>query len=315
MTISVVVVTYRRPQLLAQSLRSLRNQTRVPDEIVVVYETDDPESGNVAKKELGDTGLLLLVESSKHCIIAAENAALAQARGEVVCFLDDDAEAFPDWLERIEGRYLEDETLGAVGGQDVIHREGQPIPESCQLTSMVGRWTWYGRSYGNHHKVASTPLYVDCLKGCNMSVRRLPGLLIDNRLSHSGTTGPHWEEDLCWHISKRGKRILFDPEIRVKHFVAPRLGGSREELEMSRKALHAANFNCALVRLKHLWSWQKAAFLVYTFLIGDLESVGLLQTIRQSYRTRSTGWWRVWWWSTIAKSRAVKVWCWGLLGR
>jgi len=308
MTFSVLIATYKRPNLLLACLRSLLSQERQPDEIIVVVEKQDQETRGFLDCLLAEpfsTVPFRVGVTPKPCIPTAENLGLSMATSDVVCFIDDDAEASPDWLRRIEGRYLENNNLGAVGGQDIIYCADQPIPESSHTTSTVGQWTWYGRPHGNHHKVAPQPLYVDFLKGCNMSVlRRLVPTGIDPRI----TRRTHWEEDLCFNIRRQRKQVLFDPLIQVRHFPAPRPESSRHELTMPIPVYTAINFNYALVRLKYLRSWRKAAFLLYTFLIGDLDSVGLLQTVRQYHQNRAKGWWRVWWWSTGAKIRALRAW-------
>ena len=48
------------------------------------------------------------------------------AEGSIVCFMDDDAAARPDWLERIE-RHHSDPTVGGAGGRDVVHLDGQVV--------------------------------------------------------------------------------------------------------------------------------------------------------------------------------------------
>ena len=53
------------------------------------------------------------------------NRGLDSARGDLVVFTDDDAEAQADWLERIEAKFA-DPSVGAVGGRDWIQLPDEP---------------------------------------------------------------------------------------------------------------------------------------------------------------------------------------------
>ena len=82
---TVVVPTHDRPQLLAEALESIREQTERSWQCVVV---DD--AGTIPAAIPDDPRFLLIRLPTTHGPAAARNAGLAAARGQYVCFLDDD---------------------------------------------------------------------------------------------------------------------------------------------------------------------------------------------------------------------------------
>src|SRR2546421_10109259 len=107
MELSVIVPTYRRPAELRRCLGGLAAQKRLPAEVLVVARGDDARTWEVlgdAPEELPVRGIPVDAAG----VVAALNAALQLAAGELVAITDDDAVARPDWLERLERRFQAD---------------------------------------------------------------------------------------------------------------------------------------------------------------------------------------------------------------
>lgn len=84
---TVIVVTRDRPRLLADALRSVAEQVPAPLEVRLADDGEAP-----VLDALPETPLLELTALSVHCgqAAAARNRAAADARGDVLAFLDDD---------------------------------------------------------------------------------------------------------------------------------------------------------------------------------------------------------------------------------
>jgi GT2 family glycosyltransferase len=93
---SLIIITLRRPALLKQTLDALRAQSRPPDEVIVVDNGPDAETQKAAQ----DAGARWVAEPRRG-YGCARNRGLAEARGDILYFLDDDCAAEPDWAERL----------------------------------------------------------------------------------------------------------------------------------------------------------------------------------------------------------------------
>ncbi len=91
---SIIVPTYNRPDLLAEALDSVRQQTIEDFECVVVN-----DGGQPPELPEDDDDRFRLVEKENGGFPSALNAGLAEARGQIVAFLDDDDAFTPKRLE------------------------------------------------------------------------------------------------------------------------------------------------------------------------------------------------------------------------
>lgn len=99
--ISVVIATYKRPDLLLACLQTLLNQTFPWDrfEVVVVTDgTDEATVQKVAQQPIQMLNLRLLSLPKKGGPAAARNLGWRSAKGEIILFTDDDCLASPYWL-------------------------------------------------------------------------------------------------------------------------------------------------------------------------------------------------------------------------
>lgn len=86
-TVSVVIPTFNRVDLLRQAVLALANQSRVPDEIIVV---DDGSSDETAAFLASPPVPLVALRQTNQGPSAARNAGLSVARGEWIILHDDD---------------------------------------------------------------------------------------------------------------------------------------------------------------------------------------------------------------------------------
>lgn len=110
--VSVLVRTHKRPALLRQALASVANQTWRNLEVVVVE--DGSSEGETVCNAFRDKLTIRYVRLSPAVgRAAAGNRALAEARGEWLCFLDDDDLLFSDHIEVLVQTVQESGLLGA----------------------------------------------------------------------------------------------------------------------------------------------------------------------------------------------------------
>jgi glycosyltransferase involved in cell wall biosynthesis len=98
--ISIVVPTRDRPESLRRCLNALAAQTCLQDLEVIVVDDGSAVPEAVADV-VGRHPFSRLVRQDAAGPARARNAGAANARGEVICFTDDDCEPSKDWAERL----------------------------------------------------------------------------------------------------------------------------------------------------------------------------------------------------------------------
>lgn len=141
---------------------------------------------------------------------------------DVVAFIDDDAYAEPDWLERLLAPYA-DEEIAAVGGRA---RNGQPGEEHEGVDS-IGLLLPDGRLTGFFAADPGVVVDVDHMLGANMSVRmRVIRELGGIRDLYPGTCLRE-ETDIALRMRAAGKRIVYAPDAIVHHVAGEYARGRR----------------------------------------------------------------------------------------
>lgn len=118
-SLSVVIVTYNRPDELSVAIRSILGQTVPPAEVVVL---DDGATlpGLPHAGELQAAGICPIFHRNTAGLdlTSMRNLGATLSTGEIVAYLDDDVELFPDYFQRLLEVYARDpeRRIGGVGG-------------------------------------------------------------------------------------------------------------------------------------------------------------------------------------------------------
>ena len=276
-TISVIIPTYRRPHDLANCLEALKNQTRLADEILVIVRDNDLETQTFLASYPKDNLPLRQIEVVIPGQVAALNKGLESAKGDIVSITDDDGVPHPPWLKNIEAHFLADPLVGGVGGRDWMYVDGE-LHDGAQNT--VGKVQWFGRTIGNHHLGIGAPQQVEILKGANMSYRRaaIGNLLFDTRLQGTGAE-VHNDRGFSLKIRKAGWKLIYDPAVSIDHHHGRRFDEDQRG-KFNPQAWFNEVYNNTIVMLAYLSPVRKAAFVIWSLLIGTRRSYGLVQLLR-----------------------------------
>jgi glycosyltransferase involved in cell wall biosynthesis len=117
--VSVVLPTYERADLLAQTLDALLH-VEPPDggfEVVVVDDGSSPAQAAAVERLVASAAGVRLVRRANGGPAAARNAGIAASSAPLVAFLDDDCRPTPSWLIELVRPFADDNPmLAAVGG-------------------------------------------------------------------------------------------------------------------------------------------------------------------------------------------------------
>jgi GT2 family glycosyltransferase len=215
LSVAVVLCVYteqRWPQIV-RAVDSLLAQHAPADQIVVVVDHNDALLDR-AKMSFPQT--TVVSSTGPRGLSGARNTGIANTNGEVIAFLDDDAEAEPDWLAQMVPHYRNSNVL-AVGGQAI------PAWDKSRPRWLPREFDWViGCSFTGQPSRVSP---VRNIIGCNMSFRRavldrVDGF--DSALGRVGTIPVGCEEtELCIRIRQHHPDgiVLYEPKARVRHRV------------------------------------------------------------------------------------------------
>ncbi len=277
-SISAVVTTYRRPKDLIRCLQALSQQTRLADEVVVVVRDTDTETWSMLEAIKAIPLPLQIATVTIPGAIAALNTGVGAAKGDIIAITDDDAAPHPDWLERIQGHFLSDSCIGAVGGRDWVYHNGSELENGQR--EIVGKVQWFGRVIGNHHLGVGTAREVDVVKGANMSFRRtaIAGRCFDQRMK--GTSAQiNFEIEFSLALKKAGWKIIYDPAVAVNHYPGKRFDEDKRNT-FNQLAMINIVHNETLALLEHLSPIRRPIFLIWALLVGTRDAYGLIQFLR-----------------------------------
>ena len=115
MSISVVIPAYNATATLPATLQSLMQQTRQPDEIVIVDDCSTDGTGDMARSYAARLpGLKVISFAQNQGVSTARNTAIAASRGDIVATLDADDLWHPTYLEKMVGRLEQMPAAGFV---------------------------------------------------------------------------------------------------------------------------------------------------------------------------------------------------------
>lgn len=238
--ITVVVVSWNTRELLRRCLQSIVDEpgveivaagvqpsaaARLTAEIIVVDNASDDGSAAMVQ---ADFPLARLIANHHNAgFAAANNQAIAQARGRALFLLNPDAYLLPGALAGL-ARFLQQHPEAAVAGPNVLNPDGSWQATSFRFATL---WDLFCEAVFLSVLWPRSPLFarkelggfqrdalreVDWLQGCALVVRR----------EVWDAVGPfdegYWmyveELDWCRRAKGQGYRIFFTPDAQVVHY-------------------------------------------------------------------------------------------------
>lgn len=281
LTSSVIVISYKRIDILPKCLDALERMEIRADEVIVVTRDTDQETQDYLRDWTeGDPARRRMAIVTKPGQLVAMEAGYNLSKGAIVAFTDDDAQPHSDWMKRILEHYHRDPTVGGVGGRDLLWRDGVFLDGK---TKRVGYVSWYGRVTGESHLDFPSLQEVETFKGVNMSFRR-QYIRFDHNMLGTPTIWPS-DTSITFQAKRLGARLICDPKILVDHYEYPRAKGD-ERKAMNLESYMKKSHNITYLLLKYLPWYRWPIFLLYSFLVGQQNSPGILYDIGHGRKLR-----------------------------
>lgn len=204
--VSIVIVDYKADNpYLQESLEKINNQSYKNYEVILVtdYKT------NIKFKNLITKYYNKVVGPA-----TKRDDGAKIAKGEIVCFLDDDAYPDKDWLKNLVTEF-DDNNVCAVGGPGVT-------PKGVSWREEASGWASaspVGSAGFVYRFLPQSKRYVDDFPSMNLSVRKRDFLAVggfDSRF------WPGEDTKLCLDlVHKLNKKIIYSPKVLVYHHRRP----------------------------------------------------------------------------------------------
>jgi GT2 family glycosyltransferase len=275
---SVVLPTYRRPDVLVQCLDRIAGLD-YPLERVEVVALDnggpDHNSAAVAEPFRGRLNLTYVVNEVNGGYGFSVNRGLSRSGGRKILILNDDAMLPPSFLRDCDATFASDPAIGCLGCRVIekgyLH-EGRGI----------GRVADSGDIVANFDQDCGRPIEVEHVYGfCYTITRRAldaAGLYDRTLLAKPYSSGNRIETDHCLSIRRAGLKVVYDPRIVVEHFAKPRADYSERSLAWKLNYTR----NTLYLFLKHYGILGKKGLALRYALARD---VGILSLLRRPSRS------------------------------
>jgi O-antigen/teichoic acid export membrane protein/GT2 family glycosyltransferase len=203
MTIAVVVPVRDGSALVGRCVQACRDQSRPPDEVIVV---DNGSSDDTAAVAVG-AGASVLSEPVRGSY-RARNRGWRSTSAEIIAFTDGDCIPDPNWLAQLVEPFR-DRTVAAVGGAIV----------QAELASASQRWMVERRFLDQAQNAAHE--FLPFFATANVAYRRSVLEALDG-FDEAFLSGG--DCDMSWRVQALGAgRLVYRPEAEVEHRVGPRL--------------------------------------------------------------------------------------------
>jgi hypothetical protein len=216
--ISVVILTRDRNDDLVEAIDSVLTQTGVSFEVVLVDNASSDGTSELVEHKYPQIRCIRVPYNLG--VIGGRNLGMANARGEVLFLLDDDALLpRPDIMEKAYRHFQDDPDLGVLFGTIYNYFDGA-IERPVGIQSPDYSW--------------SRPYYTYQFRGVAHFIRR-------SLIEQIGYLEPLFfregeERDFSLRVLRAGKRILYSPSVEVRHKINPHRYASGEV--QSLKFLH-----------------------------------------------------------------------------
>jgi glycosyltransferase involved in cell wall biosynthesis len=236
-SVTIVICTKDHPDLVRRCLESIFRLAvpeglKAPDVLVVDNASSTTQSRDVA---LSFPGVRYVFEKQVG-LNFARNRALADAKGEILAFIDDDAVTDVNWLHGLQQAWTLEPNAGAF--------TGQTLPYSLETEAQIAVEKIGGFRKGFlpavfRKELPSDPLYPCSTifgNGCNMAfrvdvMRDLGGF--DIALDMGAALPGGGDLDALYRIVRSGRELVYEPQMLVLHEHRRDMEGLRRQIRRS----------------------------------------------------------------------------------
>jgi len=221
MQLSIIICSYNRANYISAALDALYQQTTSLDQFEVFVVDNNSSDGTPAIfsawRASHPNGQFYYVTEKQQGASFARNTGAALAKADWLCFIDDDAIAYPNYVAQVIKHTYDQPFVIGFGGRIIPkYIPEEPKWMSYYVSSMVGNFDYAPKACAFEHgkyplesnMIVSKKVF-DQVGGFNTAI---PGVMGTVRIGGEG-------KDLFYKIMHLGHTIYYDPSIIVDHIV------------------------------------------------------------------------------------------------
>jgi GT2 family glycosyltransferase len=245
--VSVIIPTRNRAELLRKCLEGL-SRTDYPNPEIIVVDNDSDEPEALAYfQQLRNEGIAVIRIEGDFNYSALNNAAVRAARGEFLCFLNNDIEIIePDWLQWLVSRAARPD-IGAAGAR-LLYPDGT-LQHAGVFIGIGG-----GAAHAHRFLKADERGYFDRSRLPQRVSAVTGACLVVSREKFSAVGGFDEKNfrvafndiDLCLKLNRRGWQSFYEPRATLFHHESKSRGSDKTKENRAR-------FADELSALKRIW--------------------------------------------------------------
>ena len=246
-SVTIIIPTRNHVNLLRTCLEGIAT-TRYPDIQVIVVDNDSDDPQTLSYLDALDSSIQLLRHAGVFNYSAINNRAAGEARGHLLCLLNNDIEVIdPNWLATMAVQARR-EDVGAVGAR-LLYPDGR-IQHAGVAIGM-------GNAAGHAHRFLhpdeegyfrrhALPQFTSAVTAACLVVEREKFLGVGG-LDEANFPVAFNDVDLCLRLNQRGWQSLYEPRATLIHHESVSRG-------LDQDVVGAARFAGELAALKRLWN-------------------------------------------------------------
>lgn len=217
---TIIIPTRDRVDLLSRCVSSVIQRSTYPDYDIVIVDngSTEPETCAYFDQLRSDVRVSILRIDEPFNFSRLNNLAAAAARGQVLCFLNNDTEVISaDWLEEMVSLACQDE-VGAVGA--MLYYPNNRIQHAGVVLGLGGvashAYKGLGRTTGGDHARAALTQAMSAVTAACLVVRKT---VFAEAGGFDETLAIAYNDvDLCLRFGARGLRNVWTPFAELYHY-------------------------------------------------------------------------------------------------
>ncbi len=251
--VDIIIPTYNGAALLAACLAALQQQTYRDFVVTVVDDGSDDSTVTLLARDY--PAVQVIRHQQNRGLVAACNAGIQATKAELICLLNNDTEAEPDWLAALVAALDTQPTAGSAASKMLLFDQRANLHSAGDGYTVTGLpvnhgvWQRDTGRYDQHHEP-----FGPCAGAGLYRRSAIAAITVDPAGPLDSDLFMYCEDvDLNWRLQLAGYRSIFAPQARIYHHLSATGGGPFASYWVGRNLLLVLIKNLPAPLLRQYW--------------------------------------------------------------